>query len=280
MPSRTRQQNVSAAQWSANGDALGASDLTQPGAEIFGENIFSPAVQKARLPKDVYRSCRRRSTTGEALDPSLANAVAKAMREWAMEKGATHYTHWFQPLTGLTAEKHDSFFEPVGDGTALAGFSGKELIQGEPDASSFPTGGIRATFEARGYTAWDPTSPAFVLENPNGVVLCIPTAFVSWTGEALDQKIPLLRSMDALSKVAASRAAALRRQDLLARVHHGRPRAGVLPDRRAVLLRAPRPLHDGPHAVRRQAAEGPRARRALLRVDPRARAGLHARDRA
>ena len=124
------------------------------------------------------------------------------MKEWALERGATHYTHWFQPLTGSTAEKHDSFYGPVGDGTAIAEFSGKELIQGEPDASSFPTGGIRATFEARGYTAWDPTSPAFILENPNGALLCIPTAFTSWTGEALDHKIPLLRSMDALSGAA------------------------------------------------------------------------------
>ncbi|HTC58742.1 MAG TPA: glutamine synthetase III, partial [Solirubrobacteraceae bacterium] len=139
---------------------------------------------------------------GEALDTSLADAVAQAMKDWAMEKGATHYTHWFQPLTGSTAEKHDSFYGPVGDGTAIAEFSGKELIQGEPDASSFPTGGIRATFEARGYTAWDPTSPAFILENPNGALLCIPTAFTSWTGEALDHKIPLLRSMDALSGAA------------------------------------------------------------------------------
>ena len=122
------------------------------------------------------------------------------MKEWAMERGATHYTHWFQPLTNLTAEKHDSFYSPTGDGTALAEFSGKELIQGEPDASSFPNGGLRVTFEARGYTAWDPTSPAFLMENPNGTFLCIPTAFVSWTGEALDTKIPLLRSMDALSK--------------------------------------------------------------------------------
>src|SRR3712207_7345947 len=124
------------------------------------------------------------------------------MKDWAMEKGATHYTHWFQPLTGMTAEKHDSFYAPTGDGSAIAEFSGKELIQGEPDASSFPTGGIRATFEARGYTAWDPTSPAFILENPNGALLCIPTAFASWTGEALDHKIPLLRSMDALSRSA------------------------------------------------------------------------------
>ena len=197
-----------------------------------------------------------------------------------MEHGATHFTHWFQPLTGMTAEKHDSFYAPTGDGNAIAEFSGKELIQGEPDASSFPTGGIRATFEARGYTAWDPTSPAFILENPNGAVLCIPTAFASWTGEALDHKIPLLRSMDALSSTALRALKLFGDADVLARVHHGRARAGVLPDRRAVLLRAPRPHHHRPHAVRRQAAEGPRARRPLLRVDPRARAGLHARDRA
>ena len=196
---RTRQQNVTAAQWTANGGALGSPDLTAPGSYPYGELVFSPAVQRERLPKDVFKQLQATLDQGAALDPSLADAVAKEMREWAMEKGATHYTHWFQPLTGSTAEKHDSFYEPAGDGTALAGFSGKELIQGEPDASSFPTGGIRATFEARGYTAWDPTSPAFILENPNGALLCIPTAFASWTGEALDSKIPLLRSMDALS---------------------------------------------------------------------------------
>jgi glutamine synthetase len=199
---RTRQQNVTAAQWSSNGAALGSSDLTLPDNQIFGINVFSPALQRHRLPKHVYKALQRTLARGEALDTSLADAVAQAMKEWAMEKGATHYTHWFQPLTGSTAEKHDSFYGPAGDGTAIAEFSGKELIQGEPDASSFPTGGIRATFEARGYTAWDPTSPAFVLENPNGALLCIPTAFTSWTGEALDHKIPLLRSMDALSGVA------------------------------------------------------------------------------
>jgi glutamine synthetase len=193
---------VTAAQWSANGGALGTVDLTQPGNQIFGANVFSPAEQRNRLPKDVYRRLQQTLENGEPLDPSLADAVAAAMKDWALEKGATHFTHWFQPLTGLTAEKHDSFYAPTGEGTALAEFSGKELIQGEPDASSFPTGGIRATFEARGYTAWDPTSPAFVLENPNGALLCIPTAFASWTGEALDQKIPLLRSMDALSRSA------------------------------------------------------------------------------
>jgi glutamine synthetase len=199
---RTRQQNVTAAQWTANGAALGAPDLTEPGSYPFGENVFNLAVQKERLPKDVFRQLQATLDRGEALDPSLADAVAKEMREWAMERGATHFTHWFQPLTNSTAEKHDSFYEPAGDGTAIAGFSGKELIQGEPDASSFPTGGVRATFEARGYTAWDPTSPAFIIENPNGALLCIPTAFASWTGEALDTKIPLLRSMDALSTAA------------------------------------------------------------------------------
>ncbi len=199
---RVRQQNVTAAQWSANGHEIGSQDLTLPGSDIFGLNVFSAAVQRQRLPKEVFRTLARTLDRGLLLDTSLADAVAVAMREWAMENGATHYTHWFQPLTGSTAEKHDSFFGPVGDGTALAQFSGKELIQGEPDASSFPTGGIRATFEARGYTAWDPTSPAFILENPNGALLCIPTAFVSWTGEALDHKVPLLRSMDALSRAA------------------------------------------------------------------------------
>jgi glutamine synthetase len=199
---KSRQQNVTAAQWSANGSALGAMDLTLPANQIFASNVFSVAVQRRRLPKHVFKALQRTLERGEALDTTLADAVAQAMKEWAMEKGATHYTHWFQPLTGSTAEKHDSFYGPAGDGTAIAEFSGKELIQGEPDASSFPTGGIRATFEARGYTAWDPTSPAFILENPNGALLCIPTAFTSWTGEALDNKIPLLRSMDALSGAA------------------------------------------------------------------------------
>ncbi len=199
---RIRQQNVSASQWSSNGEALGTVDLTEESNNPFGLNVFSSAVQKERLSKDTYRKLQDVLETGTALDTELADEVAEAMKEWALERGATHYTHVFQPLTGLTAEKHDSFFEPDGSGGAVANFSGKELIQGEPDASSFPTGGVRATFEARGYTAWDPTSPAFILENPNGALLCIPTAFASWTGEALDAKIPLLRSMDALSRSA------------------------------------------------------------------------------
>jgi glutamine synthetase len=202
MATVAQQRNLAAAKWSPNGHTLGAGDLTAPANQIYGTNVFSTAVQRQQLPKPVFQQLLRTLERGEPLDPALADAVASAMRKWALEKGASHYTHWFQPLTGSTAEKHDSFFGPAGDGTAITEFSGKELVRGEPDASSFPTGGIRSTFEARGYTAWDPTSPAFILENPNGAVLCIPTAFTSWTGEALDLKIPLLRSMDALSRAA------------------------------------------------------------------------------
>src|SRR4051794_37008690 len=170
--------------------------------DIFAQNVFSEAVQRERLPKPVFKGLQKTIKLGAPLDPQIADAVANAMKDWAIEKGATHYTHLFYPMTGLTAEKHDSFLSPTGDGKAIVEFSGKELIRGEPDASSFPSGGIRATFEARGYTAWDPTSPAFIFENPNGSTLVIPTAFVSWTGEALDKKTPLLRSMEALSQQA------------------------------------------------------------------------------
>jgi glutamine synthetase len=170
--------------------------------DLYGTNVFNEEVQKARLPKPVYKALQKTIKFGEKLDPTVADAVASAMRDWALEKGATHFTHLFQPMTGITAEKHDSFIAPNGDGGAVAEFSGKELIKGEPDASSFPSGGLRATFEARGYTAWDPTSPAYVMENPNGSTLVIPTAFLSWTGEALDKKTPLLKSMDALSQQA------------------------------------------------------------------------------
>lgn len=167
--------------------------------ELFGTNVFSAKVMKERLPKNVFKSLMKTIDAGEPLDPSIADTVAAAMKDWAIEKGATHYAHVFYPLTGLTAEKHDSFLAPDGAGGAVAEFSGSALIQGEPDASSFPSGGIRATFEARGYTAWDVTSPAYILENPNGTTLCIPTAFFSWTGEALDKKTPLLRSMKAIN---------------------------------------------------------------------------------
>ncbi len=170
--------------------------------EFFASNVFSRAVMKQRLPKPVFQSVMKTIDEGSLLDPSVADVVASAMKDWAIEKGATHYAHVFFPLTGLTAEKHDSFLSPDGQGGALVEFAGKTLIQGEPDASSFPNGGIRSTFEARGYTAWDVTSPAYILENPNGTTLCIPTAFVSWTGEALDKKTPLLRSGQALNKQA------------------------------------------------------------------------------
>ena len=157
---------------------------------------------KARLPEAQYEALLSTTQNGTELDPSVADAVAKAMKEWALEKGATHFTHWFQPLTGSTAEKHDSFLKPTGDGRAITQFGGSELVQGEPDASSFPSGGLRATFEARGYTAWDPTSPAFIREGPGGAYLCIPTAFASWAGDALDKKTPLLRSMHAVDEQA------------------------------------------------------------------------------
>jgi glutamine synthetase len=168
----------------------------------FGSLTFNEEVQRARLPKDVFRALRRAVAHGESLDPSVADIVASALKDWAVEHGATHYTHWFQPMTGITAEKHDSFLNPTPDGRAVAEFSGKELVRGEPDASSFPSGGMRSTFEARGYTAWDPTSPPWLLVMPQGSTLVIPTAFVSWTGEALDKKTPLLRSQEALSKQA------------------------------------------------------------------------------
>jgi len=170
--------------------------------EIFGVDVFSERAMKHRLPKDVFRRLMRTIKNGERLDHDLADVVAAAMKDWAIERGATHYTHWFQPLTGLTAEKHDSFVSPDGQGGALTQFSGTALVQGEPDASSFPSGGLRATFEARGYTAWDPTSPVFLNRSGSNITLCIPTAFVSWTGVALDKKTPLLRSIEALSKQA------------------------------------------------------------------------------
>ncbi len=166
--------------------------------ELFGSMVFNDSVMKERLPRDVYKALRRTIDQGTPLDPAIANVVAAAMKDWAVSKGATHFTHWFQPMTGITAEKHDSFISPCADGSVIMEFSGKELIKGEPDASSFPSGGLRATFEARGYTAWDPTSYAFIKDN----TLCIPTAFCSYTGEVLDKKTPLLRSMDAISRQA------------------------------------------------------------------------------
>lgn len=173
-------------------------DPTEAPGEIFGANVFTKAEMQLRLPKSVYKSVVATIEKGATLDPAVADSVASVMKDWALSKGATHYAHVFYPMTGLTAEKHDSFLEPVSDGQTLAEFAGKTLIQGEPDASSFPSGGLRSTFEARGYTGWDVTSPAYILENPNGNTLCIPTVFVSMTGEALDYKTPLLRSQQAM----------------------------------------------------------------------------------
>ena len=178
-------------------------DFSEPLGDLFAKNVFGPMAMKARLPKNVLKSVLATIEKGAPLEASLADSVASAMRDWALENGASHYAHVFYPLTGLTAEKHDSFLEPDGDSTSMAQFTGKTLLQGEPDASSFPNGGLRGTFEARGYTGWDVTSPAYILENPNGNTLCIPTIFISWTGEALDKKTPLLRSQQAMSVHAA-----------------------------------------------------------------------------
>ena len=188
-------------EWSATGRSSQTASPRKP-ADDFGSLTFNEEVQRARLPKDVFRALRRAIAHGDTIDPAVADIIASALKDWAVEHGATHYTHWFQPMTGITAEKHDSFLNPTSDGRAVAEFSGKELVKGEPDASSFPSGGMRSTFEARGYTAWDPTSPPWLLVTPNGATLVIPTAFVSWTGEALDKKTPLLRSMEGLSKQA------------------------------------------------------------------------------
>jgi glutamine synthetase len=179
-----------------------AAPPTTRSSDMFGKLSFNDDIQQARLPKPAYQALRRTITLGTPLDLSAADAIASVLKDWAGEYGATHYTHWFQPMTGITAEKHDSFLAPGTNGKAVAEFSGKELIKGEPDASSFPSGGMRSTFEARGYTAWDPTSPPWLLVTGNGTTLVIPSAFVSWTGEALDKKTPLLRSMEALSRQA------------------------------------------------------------------------------
>ena len=171
--------------------------------DMWAENVFNLSKMQARLPKAVFKSIKKTIVSGDKLDPSVADAVATAMKDWAMSKGALYYAHVFYPMTNLTAEKHDGFISGQGDGSAISEFAGKVLVQGEPDGSSFPNGGIRGTFEARGYTAWDVTSPAYVMETDNGATLCIPTVFVSWTGEALDKKVPLLRSIAAMDKAAS-----------------------------------------------------------------------------
>ncbi|MDP1661501.1 MAG: glutamine synthetase III, partial [Phycisphaerales bacterium] len=200
---KSRMEAIAAATaWREPVQTTGGQQEAQRLEQLYGEDVFSERAMRERLPKETFQRLMRTITTGVRLDPELADVIAAAMKDWAIDRGATHYTHWFQPLTGLTAEKHDAFISPDGHGGALNSFSASALTQGEPDASSFPSGGIRATFEARGYTAWDASSPVFLNRAGNTVTLCIPTAFVSWTGEALDTKTPLLRSMDALSKQA------------------------------------------------------------------------------
>ena len=240
-------------------------------SDVFGSLVFNDQVQQARLPKPAYRALRNTITHGAPLDASTADAVASALKDWAIEQGASHFTHWFQPMTGITAEKHDSFYAPAQDGRSMAEFSGKELVRGEPDASSFPSGGMRSTFEARGYTAWDPTSPPWLLQNGNSVTLVIPTAFVSWTGEALDKKTPLLRSMEVLSTQAVRVLKLFGSTATRVTATCGPEQEYFLIDRNFYFAR-PGSDQRRPHALRRAAAEGSGARRSVLRIDPRARA--------
>ena len=243
-------------------------------SDYFGSLVFDDRVMRARLPEKVYKSLKKTIDEGVSLDNQVANAVAEAMRDWAVEHGATHFTHWFQPLTGITAEKHDSFISPSPDGGVIMEFSGKELIQGEPDASSFPSGGLRATFEARGYTAWDPTSYAFM----KGKTLCIPTAFCSYGGEALDKKTPLLRSMEAHQQAGAARSAsssAMRTSnastppsDLSRSISWS---TSEMFDKRKDLV------FYRQNALRRQASEGTGAGRSLLRRHQAPRGSIHGR---
>src|SRR6185295_19128320 len=198
MTSATRHDAIGAlGNWNDDNGKL--SQIADNVEKTFASDVFTERVMQQRLPKDIFKRIVRTVRLGEPLDPAVADVVASTMKDWAVENGATHYTHWFQPLTGQTAEKHDTFIVPDAHGGAVSEFTGSALVQGEPDASSFPSGGLRTTFEARGYTAWDCTSPVFLNRAGNNVTLCIPTAFVSWNGQALDKKTPLLRSMDAVS---------------------------------------------------------------------------------
>ncbi len=234
--------------------------------ELFGSSVFNPKTMKERLPKETYKAVMATIEKNAPLSAEVAAVVANAMKDWAIEKGATHYTHWFQPLTGMTAEKHDSFISPTADGSVIMEFSGKQLIVGEPDASSFPSGGLRATFEARGYTAWDATSPAFLKKDAAGnVTLCIPSVFYSYNGEALDKKTPLLRSMDAVSKQAMRVLRAMGNttsQRVVATV--GPEQEYFLVDKEYYLTTA-RPDLLRPHPFRRSGSQGPGTGRSIFR---------------
>ncbi|BBN94346.1 hypothetical protein DEGR_10790 [Deinococcus grandis] len=261
-------------------DAVDTATPDQIISSVYSSDVLTLEQLKARLSKPTFKSLQATLERGATLDPSIADTVALAMKTWAMEKGATHYTHWFHPLTGATAEKHDSFVSPNGDGSAIAAFSGKELIQAEPDASSFPSGGLRATFEARGYTAWDASSPAFIMRHANGATLCIPTAFASWTGEALDTKTPLLRSVEALNKAVTP---ALK----LFGASEGTRVSSTLGAEQEYFLIAEEYYYRRPDLVMTgrtlfgaQPPPRPGTRRPLLRCDSRPRPELHDRRRA
>ena len=239
--------------------------------ETFGSLVFDDRVMRARLPESVYSSLKKTIDEGSELNAEVADAVAEAMKDWAVEKGATHFTHWFQPLTGITAEKHDSFISPAPDGRVIMEFSGKELIKGEPDASSFPSGGLRATFEARGYTAWDPTSYAFIKDK----TLCIPTAFCSYGGEALDKKTPLLRSMEAINRQALRVLRLFGNTDVkCVRTSVGPEQEYFLVDREMYEKRKDLNIHR-PYAFRRKAAQRAGAGRPLFRRYKAPRGGIY-----
>jgi glutamine synthetase type III len=223
--------------------------------EVFGSNTFDITAMKEKLPKPVFKSLQETIRRGTHLDPAIAHEVAHAIKEWGLGKGASHFCHWFQPQTGLTAEKHDAFLTFDDDGRPMERFSGAQLIQSEPDASSFPSGGMRSTFEARGYTAWDPSSPIFILDGPNGKTLCVPSVFISYHGDALDNKTPLLRSMEYLSEKALACCGCSARRNRPASSHHGSG-AGVLPHRQGVLRATARPRGLRTHADRGQAPKG------------------------
>ena len=262
-----------------NGPPLNFKELSSK--DVYGANVFSLGEMQKRLPKPVFKSLKKTIEAGAKLDPTRGRRRRHGHEGLGDREGGDALRP--RLLSADRPDRREARQLPVArrpTAGAIAEFTGKQLIQGEPDASSFPSGGIRATFEARGYTAWDVTSPAYILENPNGTTLCIPTAFVCWTGEALDKKTPLLRSMKALNTQAQRILKLFGHKDVGHGLGHGRPRAGILPDRPQLLLRPARPAERRPHAVRRQAAEGPGIRRSVLRRDSRARAGLHARYRA
>ena len=264
---------------SAHTNGNGHSHLP-PTSEYFGMNTFGVRQMKAKLPKEVYAKLAAAIRLGKKLDVEIAPTVAQVIKEWAISRGVTHFTHWFQPQTGLTAEKHDAFLNFDDNMQAVESFSGSQLIQSEPDASSFPSGGLRATWEARGYTAWNPASPVFIVESGTTRTLCIPSVFIGYNGEALDEMTPLLRSSDVLSQKAMELLEVLGDKGVQRVYHDARPRAGILPDRSRALRPATRPRHGRPHAHRRTTAARAATRGSLLRRHPGAHPGVHLRGRA